>query len=72
MNEGKKMVSNDSATDGAQHEVPEPGGVSAQDRQQMIADAAYYRAQARGFGPGYELEDWLQAEADIDCTLEGG
>ncbi|MGK2913569.1 MAG: DUF2934 domain-containing protein [Porticoccaceae bacterium] len=72
MNEGKKMVSNDSGADGAQREVPEPVGVSMQDRQQMIADAAYYRAQARGFGPGYDLEDWLQAEADIDCTLEGG
>lgn len=71
MNEGKKMVSNDSVTDGAQHEVPEPAGVS-QDRQQMIAEAAYYLAQARGFGPGCEVEDWLQAEADIDCTLEGG
>jgi hypothetical protein len=72
MNKCEKMVSNDSATDGVQHEGPEPAGVSAQDRQRMIADAAYYRAQARGFEPGYELEDWLQAEADIDCTLEGG
>jgi hypothetical protein len=31
----------------------------------MIAEAAYYRAERRGFKPGHELEDWLAAEADI-------
>ncbi len=31
----------------------------------MIAEAAYYRAQRRGFAPGHELEDWLEAEAQI-------
>lgn len=71
MSKGKKRVSNDSATDDAQHEVPEPAGVSAQDRQRMIADAAYYRAQARGFAPRLELDDWLQAEAEIDRMLCG-
>lgn len=30
-----------------------------------IEIAAYYRAQARGFKPGKELEDWLEAEAEI-------
>jgi hypothetical protein len=28
----------------------------------MIATAAYFRAAQRGFEPGYELDDWLQAE----------
>jgi hypothetical protein len=28
-----------------------------------IAVAAYYRAEQRGFAPGGELDDWLQAEA---------
>ncbi|MBI3898869.1 MAG: DUF2934 domain-containing protein [Gammaproteobacteria bacterium] len=32
----------------------------------MIAEAAYYRAQAREFAPGGEIDDWLQAETDID------
>ena len=32
----------------------------------MIAEAAYYRAQARGFVPGCELDDWLGAEAEVD------
>ena len=34
-------------------------------RQQMIAEAAYYRAERRGFEPGHELEDWLAAEAEV-------
>jgi hypothetical protein len=39
-------------------------------RAQMIAEAAYYRAEARGFEPGRDLEDWLEAEAQIDRLLE--
>lgn len=31
----------------------------------MIAQAAYYRAERRGFEPGHEMEDWLAAERDI-------
>lgn len=30
-----------------------------------IATAAYYPAQARGFAPGRELQDWLEAEAEL-------
>lgn len=30
-----------------------------------VAEAAYYRAQKRGYVPGSELEDWLVAEAEI-------
>jgi hypothetical protein len=41
-----------------------------EDRQRMIAEAAYYRAHARGFAPGYELEDWLQAEAEVNRILK--
>lgn len=33
-------------------------------RESDIAVTAYYRAQARGFEPGYELEDWLAAEQE--------
>ncbi len=35
----------------------------------MVAEAAYYRAEARGFATGYELEDWLDAEAEVDRSL---
>lgn len=36
------------------------------DREARIAEAAYYRAEARGFAPGQELEDWLDAEREVD------
>lgn len=35
----------------------------------MIAEAAYYRAQRRGFRGGNSVEDWLDAEAEIDRRL---
>lgn len=44
--------------------------VSADERHRLIAEAAYYRALARGFTPGGEVDDWLQAETEIEhvCT----
>jgi hypothetical protein len=39
------------------------------DREKWIAEAAYYRAEKRGFAPGYALEDWLAAEALIDFEI---
>jgi hypothetical protein len=41
---------------------------SGEDRQQRIATAAYYRAEHRGFNSGDEIQDWLEAEAEIDNT----
>jgi hypothetical protein len=35
------------------------------DRTHEIALAAYYKAEARGYEPGHELQDWLEAEADV-------
>jgi DUF2934 family protein len=36
----------------------------------MVAEAAYYRAQRRGFAPGGELDDWVHAEAEIDHLIQ--
>jgi Protein of unknown function (DUF2934) len=33
-------------------------------RQQWISDAAYFKAEARGFGSDYNITDWLEAEHD--------
>ncbi len=33
-------------------------------RWSRVAEAAYYKAKARGFESGHELEDWLAAEAE--------
>jgi hypothetical protein len=38
-------------------------------REQMIAEAAYYRAERRGFASGNEMSDWLEAEADVEHVL---
>lgn len=44
--------------------------VSAGERRAMIAQAAYLRAERRGFVPGGEVEDWLAAESEVDALLE--
>ena len=46
-------------------------GLDSEERHRRIAEAAYYRAQRRGFTPGYEEEDWLAAEKELEY-LEGG
>jgi hypothetical protein len=38
---------------------------AAQGRHAAISLAAYFRAEARGFAPGHEFEDWLAAEEDV-------
>jgi hypothetical protein len=35
-------------------------------REARIAEAAYWRAERRGFAPGHELDDWLDAEREVD------
>ena len=50
--------------------IPALDGEWADDeRIAMIAENAYYRAERRGFVPGYDLEDWLAAERAIDALL---
>jgi hypothetical protein len=43
--------------------------VGAKSRDELVAEAAYLRAAARGFEPGHELEDWLAAEKMVDARL---
>jgi len=43
--------------------------VSAEEREKMIAQAAYLRAEQRGFMGGDPVADWLEAEAEIDSRL---
>jgi hypothetical protein len=38
----------------------------------MIAEAAYLRSERRGFVPGFEEEDWLAAEKEVDGLLTVG
>ncbi|MBN8526279.1 MAG: DUF2934 domain-containing protein, partial [Planctomycetes bacterium] len=43
--------------------------VSAEQRARMIAEAAYYIAEKRGFIHGHHDADWAQAEKQIDDLL---
>ena len=49
-----------------------PNFVDPQHRTALIARAAYFRALSRGFEPGYEVADWLAAEAEVDAELLRG
>lgn len=40
-------------------------GITAEQRYRMIAEAAYYIAEKRGFAPGDPSRDWADAEAQI-------
>ena len=55
---------------------PEPptlrARVTAETRRALIAEAAYLRAERRGFVPGQETEDWLAAEVELDALLKAG
>ena len=44
--------------------------ITPEERRRMIAEAAYFRAQERGFGADGQLEDWLVAEREILQRLE--
>jgi hypothetical protein len=43
--------------------------LSADLRHRMISEAAYYLYTERGFREGFELDDWLEAEARVDHLL---
>lgn len=43
---------------------------SPAERLEMIAIAAYHRAERRSFSGGSPEQDWLEAEAEIDRSLD--
>ncbi len=46
--------------------------VTTEERRRIIAEAAYFRAERRGFRGGDPLEDWLAAEAEVERMLDTG
>ena len=46
-------------------QAKQPSTSSQSDKREDIALAAYYRAQMRGFEPGGDMGDWLEAEREI-------
>ena len=49
--------------------LPFPLVIDASQRQQLIAKTAYFLAEARGFAPGHEMGDWIEAERLVQERL---
>ena len=45
--------------------------IAGEERRALVAQAAYFRAEHRGFAPGHELEDWVAAEREVSEFLHG-
>lgn len=50
--------------------VAKDGADTSVAKEERVAEMAYFLAEARGFAPGGELDDWLAAEAQYDATAE--
>lgn len=46
--------------------VSDGGSLTRQARERRIRWLAYLKAERRGFAPGHETEDWLEAEREVD------
>ncbi len=44
--------------------------ITSRQRYQMIAEAAYFRAEKRGFVGGDAAQDWREAEEEIDALFQ--
>lgn len=54
----KKIMTSEDANNTSQ--------IMAEQRQKIIAEAAYYIAEKRGFNEHHELDNWLEAEQAVD------
>jgi hypothetical protein len=45
--------------------------LSAEEVYRLIQESAYFKAKARGFAPGHEVQDWIEAEQEVRRRLEG-
>jgi hypothetical protein len=45
---------------------------SNEEMYRLIAETAYFKAKARGFEPGGEVQDWIEAEAEVRLRIERG
>lgn len=53
----------------SQETAETPLELTAEERHEMIAVAAYFLAEHRCFAPGHAALDWMQAERQIDNML---
>jgi hypothetical protein len=45
--------------------------LSPEEVYRLIQESAYFKAKARGFAPGNEVQDWIEAEQEVRRRLEG-
>ena len=67
-------VAPDTPSDIAETGVPASGNsateLSPEEVYRLIQETAYFKAKARGFEPGGEVQDWIEAEAEVRRRLE--
>lgn len=63
-----RTVDGTSAAPAPERKTSEPGGGERDTRRERIATAAYYRAERRNFQGDAALDDWLEAEREIDSA----
>lgn len=60
------------ATKAARPRARKSAKVSAEQRRNYVEVAAFYIAERRGFAAGDPLQDWVQAETEIDRLIAEG
>ena len=50
--------------------TPEVLSYTPEEWHEMVATAAYFRAEQRGFSAGSQEDDWLAAEAELKSAME--
>jgi hypothetical protein len=46
--------------------------LSNEDLYKMVQETAYFKAKARGFEPGGEIQDWIEAEREVRERMRAG
>ncbi len=44
--------------------------LSPEEVYRLIQETAYFKAKQRGFAPGGEVQDWIEAEAEVRRRLD--
>jgi Protein of unknown function (DUF2934) len=44
--------------------------LSPEEVYRLIQESAYFKAKARNFAPGHEVQDWIEAEQEVRQRLE--
>ena len=44
--------------------------LSPEEVYRLIQESAYFKAKERGFAPGHEVQDWIEAEAEVRSRIQ--